>query len=667
MIDKSRGSNAWLPWTALLLAALIGVVLLGGGFETSQAQASPDAVDVQMTKTVDVLSVPPGQESVPNYTITFTNPDTSEVILDTIADTLPPGFEFGGMLPSSDWDQGPSDDVEPGIVWQGPITIPAESSLSLVYSVTVTSDVLPSIEPYENLAMAMAGDGSIGPATAGLLVGEADLALDKAVSAEEVKSGETVTFTVVVTNSGFLTGTIDVVTDTLDPALTFKAMATDSDVPSAPEEISNTLVWSGPMDVPPLGTLALRYVVSATTEFESMEACNEVQGLAEGGTLGPVETCITVRPRRTFLYLPLVFQQYKFPSFVAAKSASPVSLMSASGETVVYTVDMTNEGDDGGSIQTISDVLPEGFSFLNMEAGSDVTANPVVNDRTLTWTGPYAVPAGGQIRLIYRATPSEVVGQHVNAVSLTSFDSWVQPEPATAIVTVEPALLLEDHFENGMDQWTPFLNYWRLKPGQWAWWPDDGFNGTGGVTQDCFAVEDKEAEDALLMYLQPGSQDWTDYRVETKLILRTRGYPHGLWVRGHYQDVGKEDTAGWVTGYYIVAGGGQDGDQHYVRLAQLQTETDCWDAACNNPQNLYDFNNPHELTVTKKDGPLERWRWYTLTVEVKGNRIKAWLDGELYIDYVDEKEPFLTGTIGFKTYKADTVSFDDVIVTPIND
>jgi hypothetical protein len=290
-----------------------------------------------------------------------------------------------------------------------------------------------------------------------------------------------------------------------------------------------------------------------------------------------------------------------------------------------------------------------------------------VNDRTLTWTGPYAVPAGGQIRLIYRATPSEVVGQHVNAVSLTSFDSWVQPEPATAIVTVEPALLLEDHFENGMDQWTPFLNYWRLKPGQWAWWPDDGFNGTGGVTQDCFAVEDKEAEDALLMYLQPGSQDWTDYRVETKLILRTRGYPHGLWVRGHYQDVGKEDTAGWVTGYYIVAGGGQDGDQHYVRLAQLQTETDCWDAACNNPQNLYDFNNPHELTVTKKDGPLERWRWYTLTVEVKGNRIKAWLDGELYIDYVDEKEPFLTGTIGFKTYKADTVSFDDVIVTPIND
>jgi hypothetical protein len=34
---------------------------------------------------------------------------------------------------------------------------------------------------------------------------------------------------------------------------------------------------------------------------------------------------------------------------------------------------------------------------------------------------------------------------------------------------------------------------------------------------------------------------------------------------------------------------------------------------------------------------------------------------------MDSKEPFLTGTVGFKTYKSWTVSFDDIIVTPIND
>jgi hypothetical protein len=43
------------------------------------------------------------------------------------------------------------------------------------------------------------------------------------------------------------------------------------------------------------------------------------------------------------------------------------------------------------------------------------------------------------------------------------------------------------------------------------------------------------------------------------------------------------------------------------------------------------------------------------------------LNGNLYIDFTDPKEPFLTGTVGFKTYKADTVTFDDVVITPLSD
>ena len=52
-------------------------------------------------------------------------------------------------------------------------------------------------------------------------------------------------------------------------------------------------------------------------------------------------------------------------------------------------------------------------------------------------------------------------------------------------------------------------------------------------------------------------------------------------------------------------------------------------------------------------------------VEVESDHIRAWLDGVLYIDYVDTFEPFLTGTVGFKTFKADTVTFDDLLVTPL--
>jgi hypothetical protein len=224
-------------------------------------------------------------------------------------------------------------------------------------------------------------------------------------------------------------------------------------------------------------------------------------------------------------------------------------------------------------------------------------------------------------------------------------------------------VLLQDDFEAGIGQWTPFLNYFRLDPSQWYWGASDGYGDSGGLTQDAYAALGKEAKDALMMYLGPGAQGWTDYRARTHIILRTDSTPHGLWLRGQYQDVGSSDPAGWTTGYYVVIGGEPGGDTHFVSLQQLQTLTDCWDTSCNDPGTLYDFNNPHPLVVQTKPGTLERDRWYTLEVVVYQNRTLVWLDGELYIDYMDAKEPFLSGTVGFKTYQASTVSYDDLIVT----
>jgi uncharacterized repeat protein (TIGR01451 family) len=662
MLTKVQSSRMWLFWTGLSLVALAIVVLLAGGLDASQAQPS---LDVEVSMTVNVPSVLPGQTPAPVYTVTFTNLHTETVVLDVITDTLPAGFMFIAMHASSDYTQSP---LLAGLdlIWNGPITIPVSSTLSLIYSVFVPSTVSPSATPYVNTVTAMANGTLIGPATAGLLVGETDLALGKTAWPNRVANGEVVTYTVVLTNSGYVTGTVDWITDTMDPILAFLGMTADSEVTASPQEISSTLVWTDSLDVPPLSTLTMRYLAAAPDESEWENLCNQVDVLANTGLLSSEPVCITVRPTRVYRYLPLIVHNYKYPAFTINKSATPTSVTSGSEETIVYTVTIVNEGSREAAVQTVYDTLPAGFTFVGMEAGSDVTMNPNGTKGTITWTGPFAVPAGGQIQVIYRVSPSSVIGDHVNSANLTALGAILPSEPATATITVKSATLLEEHFNDNIDSWTPFLNYWRLKPGQWYWEADDGYNSSGGATQDYNIIVPKEAEDALLMYLAPGSENWTDYRVETKMILRTIYYPHGLWVRGQYQDVGDADTAGWVTGYYIMVGGGATAKTHYMSLKQMQTLTDCWDAACTNPENLYDFNNPHELTMTKKDGALQRWHWYTLTVEVSGNRIKAWLDGDLYIDYVDEKEPFLTGTIGLKTFKADTVSFDDVIVTPID-
>ena len=59
--------------------------------------------------------------------------------------------------------------------------------------------------------------------------------------------------------------------------------------------------------------------------------------------------------------------------------------------------------------------------------------------------------------------------------------------------------------------------------------------------------------------------------------------------------------------------------------------------------------------------------WLELTVEVRGPRIKCYVDVELAVDFVDrEGSIFLKGTIGLYVYGSEPryayVRFDDVLV-----
>ena len=658
----------------MFLAVLMVAVMLGGSLEASQAEPLPPVIEV--SKTINVPSVVPGQVPVPLYTVTFTNPKTTEVILDRITDTLPSGFEFSGMASASDWITEPTDTQEPEIVWTGPITLPASDKLSFVYMVYVKPTVPPRITPYVNTVRAVAHDGTpVETASARLVVGAAHLSVTKQAAPNRVLTGGLVTYTVVFSNSGQLTGTVELITDTLDPDLTFEAMVAGSDVMTAPLPSGDALVWYGPFQVAPLEMLTLKYRVRTSSEPGWSSPSNEVEAKAGQETL-TAEKTILVGPEKSYAYLPLVFKNFAYAWLSVQKTAFPTKVSTLAGQVVTYTVTIRNGGDTTGILKTINDTLPAGFAFHSMAPGSDPSTPPVVNGNKLIWSGTWNMAPDQQRRLIYRVTPSQTEGQYTNSVDVTAQQAFVPVQPAVATVTVEKGVLLEDHFENGMDRWTRFTNYWRVKdPDQWYWEMGDGVGDSGAVTQDCY-VGTKVAEDALLMYLGEGAEQWTDYRVEAKMLLRggcgeggeflaNGGHPIGLWVRGQYED--STITAQKVTGYYIVAGGGLGGDYHYVRLGQMQTLTDCWDQACNNPENLYTFNNIHTLVEAKNlDGEFSRWEWHTLVVEVRGARIQVWFDGEAVIDYTDNKEPFLTGTVGFKTYKSQTASFDDIIVTPLN-
>lgn len=526
------------------------------------------------------------------------------------------------------------------------------------------------------LALILAAPSLAGPLAEPSPAGPLDLTLSKDASPARVVSGGLVTYTVVFTNNTDQVNTLDAITDTLDASLAFEGMLAGSDVLVEPVPAGEGLVWEGPLDVPPHGTLTLLYQARAAESTTWSSLCNSVGAAAGDVRLGPEEACVTAGPEKMSLFLPLLTNRFRLAHFTLAKTASAAVV--GPGEPVTYTVTVENIGSQPGTLATVVDVLPAGFAFHSMAPGSDVTANPLGTSGTITWSPAESVQPGDRLQLIYRATASQTPGTYSNQVSITSGDVLYLDGPASAVVNVGVIPSLVDHFEAGIGLWTPFLNYHRLEPGQWYWGPTDGVGGSGAATHNCCISAQKEAADALLMYMGAGAEDWTDYRVETKLLLSggvdkehnwslIDGDPIGLWVRGQYEyEEGVTIRAQWVTGYYVVVAGKPDRDNLVVRLTQIQTLDDCVGDACENPQNLYCFNNVYVLAETPLYKPFYREQWYTLAVEVRGPRIVVWLDDEKVIDHVDTKEPFLKGTVGFKTHETWTASFDDLIVTPLD-
>ena len=109
-----------------------------------------------------------------------------------------------------------------------------------------------------------------------------------------------------------------------------------------------------------------------------------------------------------------------------------------------YTITVSNPNKSAVPLATISDTLPAGFSYVAGSTTGATTANPTISGQTLTWSGPFAVPAGdgstpGSTSLHFNVTVSATPGDYVNNAGATATGFTVVPTGDTAPVTVVPA------------------------------------------------------------------------------------------------------------------------------------------------------------------------------------------------------------------------------------
>jgi len=175
---------------------------------------------------------------------------------------------------------------------------------------------------------------------------------------------------------------------------------------------------------------------------------------------------------------------------------------------------------------------------------------------------------------------------------------------------------LLDDFDDGNDNgWDQIQGDWSVEGGEYiqsdATWTTTATNET--YTRSFF-----------------GSKDWEDYTLEAKVRMEGGG-----------------DTAAIVGIFFRVTDISPEGDYYYFRLDARAAEGPAL------------IKSPNEILQENMARPSELGQDYILTVEVEGDNIACYIDGELEIELQDASFP--SGAIGVGTFNTEGY-FDDVSV-----
>jgi uncharacterized repeat protein (TIGR01451 family) len=243
------------------------------------------------TKTVTPTIVWPQDDLWVTYNVTFTSDATQTTMLDRITDTLPAGFLFGGMAWGSDVITPPLDVGDSKFVWE---SIAFSGTLEMRYHVQAVEEM----GEYYNSVVAVAGGEQIGPASVGLSVAQASVAVDKQATESQVVTGSLVDYQVSIQNTGSLTDTLQAITDTLPAGFSFVEML-PGDITDEPIVNGLVLTWTPALDLGPGELATLIYRVR--TGGVGIRANNVIAKLALAGPSDPDSSSVQVDQARTHL------------------------------------------------------------------------------------------------------------------------------------------------------------------------------------------------------------------------------------------------------------------------------------------------------------------------------------------------------------------------------
>ena len=239
----------------------------------------------------------------------------------------------------------------------------AGEQMTVTFQVTVNTPFDDPDWTVDNTAAADSDQtGSKNSNTVVDLVGGADLAVSKTVDEATPNEGETIGYTITLSNSGPETTTNIAVTDLLPAGVTYV-----SDTPSQGTYNSGSGVWTvGDLANGASATLTLTATVDAGTAGSTITNTAAVTGLDQvdpdpGNNSGSADILVGITD--------LAVSK-------AVDNAAPNE-----ADTVTYTVTLTNNGSNDATGVAITDLLPAGVTYV-----SDTPSQGTYNNGTGVWT-----------------------------------------------------------------------------------------------------------------------------------------------------------------------------------------------------------------------------------------------------------------------------------------
>lgn len=308
-----------------------------------------DQADLSLTKVVDDLVPPPG--GTLNYTISVTNIGPQDATGVTVEDDFPEGLNILDQMASHGsynvstgiWEIGdlPVDDT-------ATLVLTAEVTASAGTTLTNTAEIIESQPEDPTL------DDRFGNAT--VTVTAADLAVTKTVSDENPTVGDIVDFTMTVENLGPSTATNIVAVDELPDGLEY----VDHEVSQIVYDPESGIWTVGDLPTGMNATLTIQAIVSTSDEVE-----NTVEITLSDQYDPDLSNNIA-----TVVVTPTAVEEAADLSITkTVDETEPVF-----GETVTFTLTVTNHGPDDATNVTAIDTLPEGLTFVDATPSGDYDA-----------------------------------------------------------------------------------------------------------------------------------------------------------------------------------------------------------------------------------------------------------------------------------------------------